>query len=126
MLPTAEDIAKKLEVLIKEWMKGDIPELEYLPFDLLLLELAAFQIAPYHPLIEFLTEFVKEISAAVIFAMLHIHIYVVAILYLHSEDFREGVCQFLHTKFSITNTIAGVESIQEFDQIINRNTRRQW
>ena len=42
VLPTSEDIAKKLEVLIKEWMKGDIPESEYLPFDLLLLEPAAF------------------------------------------------------------------------------------
>ena len=96
MLPTSEDIAKKLEVLIKEWMKGDIPESEYLPFDLLLLELAAFQVAPHHPLIDFFTEFVKKISATVIFAMLYIHIYVVAVLYLHSEDFRECVCQFLH------------------------------
>lgn len=117
MLPTSEDIVKKLEGLIKEWMKGDIPESEYLPFDLLFLELAAFQVAPHHPLIEFLTEFAKEISAAVIFATLHIHIYVVAVLYLHSEDFWEGVCQFLHTNFSITDTIVGVESIQEFDQI---------
>lgn len=115
MLPTSEDIAKKLEVLIKEWMKGDITESEYLPFDLLLLELAAFQVAPHHPLIDFFTEFVKKISATVIFAMLYIHIYVVAVLYLHSEDFRECVCQFLHTNFSITDTIAGVESIQEFD-----------
>ena len=98
-------------------MKGDITESEYLPFDLLLLELAAFQVAPHHPLIELLTEFAKKISTAVIFATLHIHIYVVAVLYLHSEDFREGVCQFLHTNFSITDTIAGVESIQEFDQI---------
>ena len=100
MLPTSEDIAKKLEVLIKEWMKGDIPESEYLPFDLLLLKLAAFQVAPHHPLIDFFTEFVKKISATVIFAMLYIHIYVVAVLYLHSEDFRECVpippYQFLH------------------------------
>ena len=65
-------------------------------FDLLLLELAAFQVAPHHPLIDFFTEFVKKISATVIFAMLYIHIYVVAVLYLHSEDFRECVCQFLH------------------------------
>lgn len=57
-------------------------------FDLLLLELAAFQVAPHHPLIDFFTEFVKKISATVIFAMLYIHIYVVAVLYLHSEDFR--------------------------------------
>ncbi len=66
-------------------------------------------------LIDFFTEFVKKISATVIFAMFYIHIYVVAVLYLHSEDFRECVCQFLHTNFSITDTIAGVESIQEFD-----------
>ena len=81
-------------------MKGDITESEYLPFDLLLLELAAFQVALHHTLIEFLSEFIKEIGAAVIFATLHIHIYVVAVLYLHSEDFRECVpippYQFLH------------------------------
>ncbi len=43
-------------------LKGDITESEYLPFDLLLLELAAFQVAPHHPLIDFFTEFVKKIS----------------------------------------------------------------
>ena len=48
------------------------------------------------PLIDFFTEFVKKISATVIFVMLYFHIYVVAVLYLHSEDFRECVCQFLH------------------------------
>ena len=61
-----------------------------------LFELAPFQVALYHTLIEFLTEFVEEIGAAVIFATFHVHIYVVAVLYLHSEDFRECVCQFLH------------------------------
>ena len=95
-------------------MKGDIPNLEYLPFDLPLLELAAFQVALHHTLIEFLTEFVKEISAAVIFATLHIHIYVVAVLYLYPEEFGKGVCQFFHAYFSVVDTVAGVESIKEF------------
>ena len=45
------DIAKKLEVLIKERTRGDAPNLEYLPFYLPLLELPAFQIALYHKII---------------------------------------------------------------------------
>jgi|SRR3712207_226904 len=98
-------------------MKGDIPESEYLPFDLSLLELASFQVALHHTLIELLTEFVKEIGAAVIFATLHIHIDIVAVLYLHPEDFREGICQFLHTYFSIIDTIAGVKSVKQFNQV---------
>jgi hypothetical protein len=88
--------------------------LEYLPLYLSLLELTAFQVALHHTLIEPLSEFVKEIGAAVIFAMLHIHIYVVAVLYLHPEDFRESICQLLHTYFSVVDTVAGVESIKEF------------
>ena len=82
-----------------------------------LLELAPFQVALHHTLIEFLSEFVKEIGAAVIFAMLHIHIYVVAVLYLHPEDFRESICQLLNTDFSIVDTITGVESVKEFYQV---------
>ena len=89
-------------------MKGDIPESEYLPFDLPFLELAAF---------EFLTEFVKEIGAAVIFATLHVHIDVVAVLYLHSEEFGKGVCQFFHAYFSVVDTVAGVKCVNQFNQI---------
>ena len=80
-----------------------------------LFELAAFQIAFHHTLIKFLTEFIKKIGAAIIFATFHVHIDVVAVLYRHSEDLRESVCQFLYTYFSVVDTVASVESIKEFN-----------
>ena len=80
-----------------------------------LLELAALQVALHHTSVEFLTEFVEEIGAAIIFATFHVHIDVVAVLYLHSEDLRESICQLLYTYFSVVDTVAGVESIKEFN-----------
>lgn len=80
-----------------------------------LFELAAFQIAFHHTLIKFLTEFIKKIGAAIIFATFHVHIGVVAVLYRHSEDFRKGVSQFLYANLSVVDTITGVKGIKEFD-----------
>ena len=82
-----------------------------LPF----LELATFQVAIHHTFVEFLTEFIKEIGATVIFATFHIHIYVVTVLDFHTEDLRESICQLLYTYFSVVDTVAGVESIKEFN-----------
>ena len=53
------------------------------------LELAAFQIALHHSLVQFFSEFVKEIGATDILATFHIHIDVVAVLDFHTEDFRK-------------------------------------
>ena len=79
---------------MNEGRYSEIPE--YLPFDLPFLELSAFQVTLNHSFVHFLSEVIKEIGATVILATFHVHIYVVAVLYLHSEDFRECVCQFLH------------------------------
>ena len=76
------------------------------------LELAAFQIALHHSLVQFFSEFVKEIGATVILATFHIHIDVVAVLDFHTEDFRKSVCQFLYTNLSIIDTVAGVKGIK--------------
>lgn len=98
-------------------MKGDIPNLEYLPFDLPLLELDTFQVALHHTLIEFLSEFIKEIGAAVILAAFHVHIDIVAVLDFHTEDFGKGISQLLHTYFSVVDTVAGVKCVKQFNQI---------
>ncbi len=39
------------------------------------------------------------------------------LLYLHSEDLRESICQLLYPYFSIVDTVAGVESIKKFNQV---------
>ena len=99
-------------------MKGDIPGLEYLPlFHLPFLEFSAFQVALHHTFIQFLPEFVKEIGATVVLTALHVHIDVVAVLDFYAEDVGKSVCQFLHTDFSVVDTVAGVESIEQFHQI---------
>ena len=101
-------------------MKGDIPGLEYLPlFHLPFLEFSAFQVAFHHTLVEFLSEFIKEIGAAVVLASLHVHIDVVAVFDFHAEDVGKDIRQFLHTDFSIVDTVAGVKGIKEFDQVHN-------
>jgi len=97
--------------------EGRYSDSEYLPFDLSFLEFTAFQVALHHTLVEFLSEFIKEIGATVILATFHVHIDVVAVLDFYSKDFRKGVCQFLHSDFAIVDTIAGVKGIKEFDQI---------
>jgi hypothetical protein len=79
------------------------------------LELATFQVALHHSLVEFLAEFIKEIGAAVILATLHVHIDVVTVLDFHTEDFRKGVSQFLYANLSVVDTITGVKGIKEFD-----------
>ena len=76
------------------------------------LKLATFQVALYHTFVEFLTEFIKEIGAAVILASFYIHIDVVAVLDFHTEDFRKSVCQFFYANLSIIDTIASVKSIE--------------
>ena len=76
------------------------------------LELATFQVALHHSLVQFFSEFIKEIGAAVIFATFHIHIYVVAVLDFHTEDFRKSVCQFLYANLSIVDTVASVKGIE--------------
>ena len=72
--------------------EGRYSDSEYLPFDLSFLEFTAFQVALHHTLVEFLSEFIKEIGATVILATFHVHIDVVAVLDFYSKDFRKGVC----------------------------------
>jgi hypothetical protein len=79
------------------------------------LELATFQIALHHSLVQFFSEFVKEIGATVILATFHIHIDVVTVLDFHTEDFRKGVSQFLYANLFVVDTITGVKGIKEFD-----------
>ncbi len=50
-----------------------------------------------------------------IFATYHVHIDIVAVLYLHCKDFRKSICQLLYTCFSVVDTAAGVESIKKFN-----------
>jgi len=79
-----------------------------LPF----FEFSAFQVALYHSFVQFLSEFIKEIGATVIFATLYIHIDVVAVLDFNSESVRKNLCQFLYSDFSIVDTVTGVKSIE--------------
>ena len=58
----------------------DTPSLSPFELQLSFLELATFQVALHHSLVEFLAEFIKEIGAAVILATLHVHIDVVTVL----------------------------------------------
>ena len=81
------------------------------------LELAAFQIALHHSLVQFFSEFVKEIGATDILATFHIHIDVVAVLDFHAEYVGKSVCQLFYTDFSVVDTVAGVKGVKEFDQI---------
>ena len=77
-----------------------------------LFEFSAFQVTLCHSFVQFLSEFIKEIGAAVVLAIFHVHIDVVAVLDFYSEDFGKGISQFLYTDFSIVNTIASVKSIE--------------
>ena len=45
-------------------------------------------------------------------ATLHVHIDIVAVLDFYTKDFRKGVCQFLHSDFSIVDTVTGVKVIE--------------
>ena len=66
--------------------------MEYLPlFHLPFLEFSAFQVALHHTLVEFLSEFVKEIGTTVILAAFHVHIDIVTVLNFHTKDFRKNI-----------------------------------
>ena len=75
-------------------------------------EFSAFQVALYYSFVQFLSEFIKEIGAAVILATFYIHIDVVAVLDFYSEDFREDVCQFFYTDFTIIDAVAGIKCVK--------------
>ena len=77
-----------------------------------LFEFSTFQVVLHHTFVEFLTEFIKEIGAAVILATFYIHIDVVAVLDFYSEDFREDVCQFFYTDFTIIDAVAGIKCVK--------------
>ena len=103
----------KMEAFTREWDKGEI--LQYgvsSPLRLPLLEFSAFQVALYHSFVQFLSEFIKEIGAAVVLAMFHVHVNIVAVLDFYSEDFGKDVCQFLHADLSIVDAVTGIEGIE--------------
>ena len=79
-----------------------------LPF----FEFSALQVTLYHSFVQFFSEFIKEIGAAVVLAMFHVHVNIVAVLDFYSEDFREDVCQFFYTDFTIIDAVAGIKCVK--------------